>query len=144
MTNKWVKSLKEDVTSFMLGRSKDDCYYTFINWEKSPLELVGVTMYAPEEIKLPRKYDVIFQIDKPSNFEVVPVIITQAIFNGWMPIDYLEKGHKHVCVMRFSNQIPRIFNSAATFKDGRQSDGIEIGLCDVDEFLIINGNQLHP
>jgi hypothetical protein len=120
--------VKEDVTSFMSTREKDDSYYQFINWRRKENEIVVLTEYANADVPLPINLDTIFQFDQPGNSIQLDFSITQAVFNGWMPINEISRGHKHFCIIEFSTAVPDLFQSLPLF-DKSFETGIRLGLC---------------
>ncbi len=134
-SDKMIGSVRADVKAFMADKEKDDKYYEFINWEKTENEIVVLTMYAYDDILLPKKYNIVFQIDKPSNFVNLDFTITQAIWNSWTGVNKISRGHKHICVIRFDKAVDNIFNLLTYFDPKRTvHDNIELGLCDKNDF----------
>jgi len=130
--------IKADVKSFMSDREKDEDYYNFIKWQKKQNELVVLTMYSYEDIKLPKTFDIVFQVDRPTNFIQCKFMITQAIFNGLTLLNQINKGHKHICIIKFDKEIPDIFNLLPFF-DSKEtlSNTVQLGFCDKDNFEYI-------
>jgi hypothetical protein len=130
-----IDRLKEDVKAFMADREKDDKYFEFINWQKSNNEIVVLTMYAYDDILLPKKYDTVFQIDKPTNFTHTDFIITQAVLNGWTGVNQISKGHKHICVIQFNRTVDNIFSLLTHFSPEQTAYNIiQLGFCDENDF----------
>ena len=134
-SDKVIDRVKKDVKAFMADREKDDKYFEFINWQKSDNEIVILTMYAYNDILLPKKYDTVFQIDKPANFVHTDFTITQAVLNGWKSVNQFSRGHKHICVIQFNKAVDNIF-SLLTHFDPKQpaNDNIQLGFCDENDF----------
>ena len=136
-----IKTIKADVKRFMADRDKDDDYFKFINWQKKDNELLVLTMYAYKYIDLPKKFDRIFQVDKPGNFIDLDFIITQAVINGLTPFSQISKGHKHICIVEFDKEVPHIFNSVPAFNDKSiLQTSIQLGFCDKADFKNIKTN----
>ncbi|RYX85349.1 hypothetical protein EON73_02945 [bacterium] len=130
-----LETIKVDIKRFMSDREKDDNYYKFIDWQKKENELVVLTMYVYEDMKLPKTFDTIFQIGNPDNFVQINFSLTQAVINGWTPIDHISRGHKHICVIEFSKEIPDIFNLIPLFNKQETSQKTnQIGFCDSNTF----------
>jgi hypothetical protein len=136
-----IETVKADVISFMSNREKDEDYFRFINWQKTERELVVLTMYAYDDIQLPKKFDIVFQIENSDNFIQVDFTITQAIINGWTPLNQISRGHRHICVIEFYYDIPAIFQSVPLFDKTLQS-GVQLGFCDKTNFENIKANLL--
>ena len=130
-----IDRVKDDVKAFMADREKDDKYFEFINWQKNNNEIVVLTMYAYDDILLPKKYDIVFQIDKPTNFVHTDLTITQAVLNGWTSVNQISRGHKHICVIQFNKTTDSIF-SLLTHFDPKQpaNNNIQLGFCDESDF----------
>lgn len=142
-SDKTIETIKADVKRFMSDREKDDNYFKFINWRKKDNEFAVLTMYAYEDIQLPKKFDILFQIDRPNNFIHQDFAITQAVFNGWTPLSQISKGHKHICIVEFYNDIPDIVNSIPFFgKKETLKNGFQLGFCDRNDFESIKTNLL--
>lgn len=103
-----IKLWQQNCIRMMAGKGKDNYYYQFISWQKRENEIALITLYAYAEIKLPIKFDCIFQYDNPEQFVLADYMITQSVFEARLPIGYLEKGCKHICVLEFDNAIPDI------------------------------------
>lgn len=134
-SNKTIEILKTSVKRFMSDKEKDNNYFTFINWQKKANELAIFTLYAYDDICLPKKFDIIFQVDKPNNFIQLDFTITQAVFNAWTPLNKISRGHRHVCIVQFNQYIPDIF-SFVTFFDKKKTlqKDIQLGFCNVNDF----------
>lgn len=130
-----IEGVKADVKAFMVDRKKDDKYFEFINWQKNENEIVVLTMYAYDDISLPKKYDTVFQIDKPNNFANIDFTITQAVLNGWTGVNQISRGHRHICVIQFDIPANGIF-SLLTYFDPKRTlrDNIQLGFCDKHDF----------
>ena len=144
-SDQMIERIKTDVRSFMADKKKDDNYLKFINWQKQENDIVVLTLYAYDDILLPKKYDTVFQIDKPSNFANRSFTITQAVLNGWTPVNQIAKGHKHICIIQLDKEVSSIFNSVALF-DSKEAlqDKFRLGFCDMNNFEAIkNKLQIH-
>jgi hypothetical protein len=135
ISDKVIDRVKDDVKAFMADKEKDDKYSEFINWQKNNNEIVVLTMYAYDDILLPKKYDTVFQIDKPTNFVHLDFTITQAVLNGWTAVNKISRGHKHICVIQFKKTVNYIF-SLLTLFDPKQpaNNNIQLGFCDQSNF----------
>ena len=133
-----IKRIKTDVIKFMADREKDDNYLKFINWKRRDNEIVVLTMYAYDDILLPKKYDIVFEIEKPDNFVNCNFTIMQAIFNGWTPLNQISNGHKHICILQFDKEICNIFSSLTSFDNReKQQNNFQLGFCDSNDFEAI-------
>jgi hypothetical protein len=134
-----MRRVKEDVKVFMADRNKDDLYNELIDWRQRPNEIVVLTMYAYADIELPKRFDTVFEIENPDNFEEVSVQIRYAIFNGYAPVDLISHGHKHILVLEFIDSVPAIFNLLQPFNDKTRMSASEgqLGLCSKSDFQAI-------
>lgn len=134
-SDKAIAIVKDYVKAFMADKEKNDKYFEFINWQKRNNEIVVLTMYAYGDVLLPKKYDTVFQIDKPTNFVHTDFIITQAVLNGWTGVNQICRGHKHICVIQFNKAVDNIFN-LLTYFDQKQpaKNNIQLGICDKKDF----------
>ena len=134
-SDKWVKKIKADLKVFMANREKDALYYDFINWKRTPNEIVVWTMHAYEDISLPKHFNVVFQLDNTDNFVEEEYVIKKVIVNDWMATSQISRGHKHIAILEFSNSVPGIFNllpSADNYISSKET--VNLGLCDKEHF----------
>lgn len=119
----------------MADKEKDDKYFEFINWQKSENEILVLTMYAYDDISLPKKYETVFQIDKPGSFVHLDFTITQAVLNGWTAVHKINRGHKHICVLQFDKPVDSIFSLLSNFcPEQTAHNNIQLGFCDKNDF----------
>jgi len=90
------------------NKPKDDVYHKYVNWVKRENEIAVFTLYAYADFKIPKKFDIIFQIDEPENYVKEEYELTQIVYEAWYPMDGPEHGHKHLCIFKFENRIPAI------------------------------------
>jgi hypothetical protein len=134
-SNEMIDQIKAEVKAFIANREKDGKYFEFIEWQKTKTEILVLIMYAYNDVSLPKKYNTVFQVDKPDNFVSLDVRITQAVLNGWTAVTQLSRGHKHVCVIQMENTADSIFNLLTYFDPKNTAPGnIELGLCDENDF----------
>lgn len=98
----WKKEIKKSC------KIENEPYNKFTNWIKEPNEVAIVTMYAYANFSIPKKFDCIFLYDNPVQYIHSDFTLTQSIFEGYLPIDYIEHGCKHLCIFKFENNIPEI------------------------------------
>ncbi|MDO1446336.1 hypothetical protein Q0590_08745 [Rhodocytophaga aerolata] len=122
------------------NKEKNAAYYRFINWVKAHNEIALFTMYAYADFTIPKKFDSVFDLDNPSDFTITPFSLTQSIYEGWYPVEYVEHGHKHLCIFEFEKQIPQLIQRMHVTK-GKFYDvppqSLRIGLCHSTDFAII-------
>lgn len=131
---------KNEVIKRHALRQKDWVYERYINWQKTDNEIAIFTWYAYAEFALPKKFDIIFQTDKPENFINVNYELVQSLYEGWIPLDRIEDGHKHVCILRFENTIPDILYSlhrVEKINPNHPIDQTMLGFCNSADFTAI-------
>lgn len=119
------------------NRDKGEEYEQFINWKRKENEIALFTMYAYADFKIPKKFDCIFELKNSSNFIVTKFNLTQSIWEGWIPWDSIEHGHKHLCVFEFEKEIPEILQKLHVMKN-KLSDvpngALKLGICQMKDF----------
>lgn len=122
------------------NKDKDAAYYRFTNWVKAENEIALFTMYAYADFAIPKRFDFVFDLDNPSDFTITPFTLTQSIYEGWYPIEYVEDGHKHLCIFEFEKAIPHLIQRLHVNK-GKFYDvppkSLRIGLCQSADFVAI-------
>jgi hypothetical protein len=114
--------LQSGVIEFMKKKTKDNAYQRYMHWEQATNEIAVLTAYAYADIPLPKTYDTIFHYRQPANVIHVTYTLTQAVFNGWMAIEELSHGHKHVIIIQFPDGIPPICDKLPAFRVGQGWD----------------------
>lgn len=113
-TNEEIVQAKLNCCKRYNDKFDKDLYNKFINWQREENEIVVFTLYAYADFEIPKQLDIIFQLDKPDNYIQTNYILTQSIYEGWVPTDKVEHGHKHLCIFRFEDTIPEIINLLPT------------------------------
>jgi AAA15 family ATPase/GTPase len=133
-SDKVIDRVKTDVKAFMTNREKNEKYFEFINWEKNENEIVVLTMYAYDDILLPKNYDTVFQIDKPDNFVHLDFTITQAVL-GFMQVgqDIVTSANcKSQLQFGLDKQLSTLvlnFNFIISIRQRLWADGIQFPTC---------------
>jgi hypothetical protein len=109
-SDKKIESQKNEIIQICKDKEKDIAYEKFINWTRQENEVAIFTTYAYADFSIPKEFDCIFNISNPEIYITNKFTLTQSIFEGWIPIDFIDHGHKHLCVLTFENQIPEILN----------------------------------
>jgi len=108
-SDKAVKIIKDEIIERCKDKEKGIAYEKFLNWTRQENEIAVFTSYAYADFSIPKKFDCIFSYDNPEVYIHIKFILTQSIFEGWYPSDFIDHGHKHLCILTFDNQIPDIF-----------------------------------
>ncbi|MBS7253872.1 hypothetical protein [Flavobacterium branchiicola] len=135
-------SQKETIRRFT-NRDKNELYQKYITWKKKDNEIIVFALYAYADLKLKKEFDCIFNYDNPDEFVLEKFILTQSIYEGWVPIDTVEDGHKHLLVFSFENEIPKIFfnlHKEETLRDTRPKIHTKLGLCNQKDFETISNH----
>ena len=131
---------KMESSSRLKAEQKGELFDKFMNWKRSENERVLFTMYAYADLKIPKKFDCIFNLRKPSEFVLKPFKLTQILYESFLPIDRLEHGHKHTCIFEFDDDVPEMINKLFV-STGKYSnipkDTFRIGICDSNDFTDI-------
>lgn len=82
-----------------------------MDWTRQPNEVVVFTWHAYADLALPKQFDCVFHVDNPQEFLVASYMLTQSVINlaGGLPINRIEHGHKHSCVLTFDQEVPAVF-----------------------------------
>jgi hypothetical protein len=109
-SDKTIKVWKDETIQRCKDKEKDIAYERFLNWTRQENEAAVFTTYAYADFSIPKHFDCIFNYDNPEIYLQINFVLTQSIWEGWYPIDYVDHGHKHLCVLTFENKIPDILN----------------------------------
>jgi hypothetical protein len=116
---------------------KGRAYDRYINWTRQKNEIAVFTLYAYADFSIPKKFDIIFHLDDPSEFLRIDFELTQCIHEAWFPLDRVDAGHKHLCIFSFHASLPDILNTLHTIKKqfsestkGQKS----LGFCNSEDF----------
>jgi hypothetical protein len=90
-------------------KSKMPGYKQYTQWKRQKNEMAVFTLYAYADFAFPKSFDIVFELDNPANFIHTPYLLTMAVHEAWAPMDMVGCGHKHLCIFKFDNQVPDIF-----------------------------------
>lgn len=121
-----LDQIKNQVLNFMSDRPKDEFYFEFINWHCGENEMVVYTEYSSLDILLPITIKAVRGLNIPEVVTNVNCTITYAVLNGWIPVNQLAKGHKHLCVLEFADGIPDVFKLLSELSDTSRKNKLEI------------------
>ncbi len=118
-------------------QQKSEEYHKYINWNRSENEVAVFSLYAYADLKLNKKFEIIFDIDNPERFVLSSFYIRQSIFEGWGPIETIAHGHKHLLILEFDKDVPDLIyklyredNLISTLPKGYS----RIGFCNEESF----------
>jgi hypothetical protein len=130
--------LRSGVVDFMKNRAKDNAYQRYMHWKKLTNEFAVLTTYSYADVPLPKTYDTIFLCRKPSIKVHINYTVTQAIINGWTPVEQLHCGHKHVVIIQFHDLIPPICDGLPAFRVGQSWNVTsDLGFCNFQDYSAI-------
>lgn len=118
-------------------KPKGEAYDRYIHWKRRENEIAAFTRYAYADLAIPKVFDIIFHLHNPNDFIKIDYSLTQSIHEAWFPIDYLDHGHKHLCVFSFDKEVPEIFNSLHEENEKFSTspkDQKSIGFCNSQDF----------
>lgn len=143
LSDKGIELSKKAIIKRFADRNKDAFYHRYINWKRQENEIIVFTLYAYTNLKINKEFDCIFNINNPDEFLFEKFILTQSIYEGWAPTDIIDRGHKHLLVFKFKNEVPKIFfklHKEETYGDTRPKDYVKLGFCNKEDFdAIANG-----
>jgi hypothetical protein len=110
---------------------------------ESENEIAVYTLYAYGDIPIPKKFEIIFEYENPDNFIETDFSVTHVLLSigGFHLIEEIGHGHKHVCILKFENEIPKIFNEikdiSKHFKDQYFKNAKMLCMCQKVDFEAI-------
>jgi hypothetical protein len=126
--------------------AKSAAFYKFVNWNKTEKEIALFTLYAYADLKIPKLFNCIFELGNPENVVFANCQLEQSIYEGWLPIDTVDIGHKHLCIFSFEDEIPQIFEKLHIGKEKFSNvpkGSTALGICNQDDFEEIRKRQLY-
>ena len=103
-----LELLKEQVFRTLRDQEKDNLFEQFMKWKGKDNEIMLYADYSIIDFKLPCTFDSLTQVEFKKNITKVKVVVPFSILNGWAAINKIERGHKHVCLLQFEQEIPQI------------------------------------
>ena len=143
LSEKGIKLSQDAIIKRFTNRNKNEFYQKYISWKRNENEIIVFTMYTYADLKLNKEFDCIFNYDNPDEFVFEKFTITQSIYEGWIPTDTVDDGHKHLLVFSFENGIPKILfklHKEETLGDTRPKTYTKLGFCNQKDFEIIANN----
>lgn len=106
-------------------------YQKYMHWKRGINEAAIFTLYAYADFSVPKTFDCIFYIDHPEVHVRTPYVLSQCIWEGWLPVDFVDDGHKHLCIFTFEEGIPDIIRQLPPeIRDYHlRKNTIRLGLC---------------
>lgn len=142
MLSEW----QEECGRRMTGKPKDQAYKSFMAWKEKQDEIALFTYYAYADLNIPKTYNCIFDLDHPENKTVTPFTIIQSVWEGWLPVPYIEHGYKHLLIVKFEEEVPNIVNELYQ-EEAKYSSvpkaSLRLGICDLADFVSIQERINH-
>ncbi|MES2773718.1 MAG: hypothetical protein V4722_06015 [Bacteroidota bacterium] len=108
LSDKTITAFKAETVRRCKDKEKGIAYERFLNWTHPEKELAVFTTYAYADFDIPKQFDCIFNYDNAAIYSHTKFTLTQSIYEGWYPLDSIEHGHKHLCILTFEYEIPDI------------------------------------
>lgn len=113
----------------------------FYKWTKSDNEIIAYCGYGYCDTSIPKSFNCLFNTDNPNQPLETKAEVKFSIWNGVLPIDTIDHGHKTICIISFENEVPEMLKTMPNWK-GLESGNYnynQFGLCDRNDFeQIIN------
>jgi len=110
---------KKETIKRCMDKEKGIAYEQFLNWKRKENEVAVFVTYAYASFDIPKRFDCIFPYTNPSSFIRADFVLTQAIFEASYPIEFIDSGHKYLCILTFENEVPDIFKMLHYEKETR-------------------------
>ncbi|MES2485453.1 MAG: hypothetical protein V4581_05815 [Bacteroidota bacterium] len=110
LTDNAINIWKEQTSIRCKNIEKGPEYQNYMSWERRYNEILVFTLYAYADFTIPKEFDIIFELENPENYVQVVYELTQSIYEGWLPTDAIDDGHKHFTVFRFKESLPKILD----------------------------------
>ena len=136
VSDKAIEHWKKETIKQFRDRQKTSALDLYLNWKRKSNEIAVFTLYSLSDIKIPTEMDCIFRYDNPEIHIKKKFVISHCILDGWFPNDFIGKGHKHLCILTFEKEIPKIFSLLECDSDWTANDSI-LGLCKYEDIHMI-------
>lgn len=133
LSDKTIKKWQKRAIQRCLDKKKMEIpYQQFINWRRQQNEVAVFTSYAYADFSIPKKYNCIFDFSNPEKYTQISYTISQSIWEGWFPVDFIEGGHKHLCILQFDQNPAELFIQLAEEEEYIKNPRIRnpLGLCE--------------
>lgn len=144
-SDKTIKACKEETVKRCKDKEKGITYERFLNWTRQKNEVAVFTTYAYADFDIPKKFDCIFNYDNAEVYLKTKFKLTQSIFEGWYPSDFIDHGHKHLCILTFEDQIPDVIKKlhyeTEKYSNWTWDTSKVLGLCQTKDIQSIIARQ---
>jgi len=135
--NEAIDIWQRECRSRWTKKEKTEAYFKFINWKESKNEIALFTLYAYADFKIPKEFSCIFDLRNPEKYCESKIQLSQAIWEGWYPIDCIDHGHKHLAIFKFEDTIPEMI--LELYKENQKflsvpKDSLMLGICKFEDY----------
>lgn len=137
---KVIASWKERCREMHEKRDKGEAYRNFMEWEPQANEMAIYTQFAYADLEMPRTFDCVFHLDSREEFTETSIMLLQSVWNGWIPINGLDHGHRHLCIFRFDDGVPAILDKLFVLNERDApipKDSPRLAFCTMGDFEFI-------
>lgn len=142
-SDKTIKYWKEE--TIKRCKEKSVAYYRFLSWTRKENQVAVFTINAYADFDIPKQFDCIFSYGNAEMYVEAKFELTQSIFEAWYPSDFIDHGHKHLCILTFENEIPEIIKSlhyeTEKYSNWPWDDSMILGLCQTADIQSIIDRQ---
>jgi hypothetical protein len=128
---------KESIEQFIKGKqiSNENLIGAYLTWKQGHNELIAYTGYRYCDTSIPKSYNFLLDFESPEGGHEINATIKYAIWNGYLPLDILDHGHKTICIISFDDKIPTELDSLLDWDNwlADKSSRLRFGLCDKRE-----------
>lgn len=121
-------------------KEKDEAYFRYLDWNKSENEIALFTYYAYADFEIPKEFSCVFDYRNPERFCESKMKLTQSIWEGWYPVNYIDHGHKHLTIFKFEEEIPSLIFELHQEKQKFSSvpkNSLMLGICQIEDYKTI-------
>lgn len=122
----------------------EEAHDRFIGWRRKDNEIALYTLYAYADFKIPKKFDCIFEQENPNNFVIMNFKLTQSIYEAICPMDAIEDGCKHIVILEFEVETPKIvelLHIADENSINPPREATMLGICQSADFEAIRSKE---
>ena len=100
----------EAIQRFIKNKEKTQEIIEYVKWQKSSNELVSYCRGVFES-KIPKEFDFLIDLQNPLGGMELNATVSHALWNGIVPLDFIDLGHKTITIIKFENGIPECLKS---------------------------------
>lgn len=110
---------KYDIEKLIKGKKEinQGVVNDYYNWLKSKNEMVIFCGYGQDVPKIPTKYDYLIDFNHPDKLTSVEATVRFALWDGLIPLDFIEFGQKTICIISFREKIPAELAQLPSWED---------------------------